>query len=63
MVEVEYLTVKEVAGHLRCHVKTLYRLITAGRLKVSRVGRTYRIPARALDALGMDVTKPGGHGR
>jgi excisionase family DNA binding protein len=44
-----YLTAKEVARHLRVSPMTVYREINDGRLGAVRVGRSIRIPMRALD--------------
>jgi excisionase family DNA binding protein len=44
-----YLTVAEVAGHLRMSRMTVYRLIEAGDLPAIRIGtRSYRISAEAF---------------
>ncbi len=37
------LTVREVAAALRVSTMTVYRLIQAGQLQATRVGRSYRI--------------------
>jgi excisionase family DNA binding protein len=46
---VRFLTAKEVARHLRVSPMTVYREINDGRLGAVRVGRSIRIPTRALD--------------
>lgn len=43
------LTLSEVAGRLGVCVATVRRLIDRGELTAKRVGRQYRVPARALD--------------
>ncbi len=45
------LTVDESAEALRCHAATIRRWITENRLPAFRVGRNYRIPAKALETL------------
>jgi excisionase family DNA binding protein len=45
----EFLTVAEVAATLRVSDMTIYRLITGGEIRALKVGRSYRIPAEALD--------------
>ncbi|MDR1189847.1 MAG: helix-turn-helix domain-containing protein [Bifidobacteriaceae bacterium] len=44
-----FLTVSEVAARLRVSDMTIYRLITNGEIRALKVGRSYRIPAEALD--------------
>lgn len=39
----EFLTVAEVARHLRVSNMTVYRLVNSGQLPAVRVGRGYRI--------------------
>ncbi len=52
---VELLTVREVADALRVSTMTVYRLIKAGDLPCTRVGKGYRIRAEDLDRfLGHD---------
>lgn len=46
----ELLTVAEVAAGLRVSRMTVYRLIHAGTLPALRVGKTYRIRRRDLEA-------------
>ena len=45
------LTVAEVAGILRVSVRTVYNLLEAGTLRGVRVGRAWRVPESALEAL------------
>ncbi len=47
---VRYLTVAEVAETMRLSRMTVYRLVQRGDLPAVRVGRSYRVPADALDA-------------
>lgn len=53
-------TPEEFAEKRRVSVRTVYRLIKAGKLKtVEKVGRQYRIwVARAQDSTGHDRTNP-----
>lgn len=52
----EWLKVKEVAGRLKVHSMTVYRLIHAGHLDAVRVGKAYRISGESLRAyLGRGV--------
>jgi excisionase family DNA binding protein len=44
-----FLTVSEVAGILRVSDMTIYRLIADGQIRALKVGRSYRVPAGALD--------------
>ncbi|MDR2374661.1 MAG: helix-turn-helix domain-containing protein [Bifidobacteriaceae bacterium] len=44
-----FLTVSEVSETLRVSDMTIYRLIASGDLRALKVGRSYRIPAEALD--------------
>ena len=45
-----YLTVAEAASIIRVSKMTIYRLVHAGELEAVRVGRSFRIPERALYA-------------
>jgi excisionase family DNA binding protein len=45
----ELLTVREVATSLRVSTMTVYRLIKAGELRSTRVGKGYRIRASDLE--------------
>lgn len=47
---VRYLTVAEVAEVMRLSRMTVYRFVQRGDLPAVRVGRSYRVPADALDA-------------
>ena len=47
---VRFLTVSEVAGVMRVSKMTVYRLLHSGELPGVRVGRSFRVPADALDA-------------
>lgn len=47
--QVTWLTVAEVAAELRVSKMTVYRLVHTGELVSSRVGRSFRINALAVD--------------
>ena len=44
------LTVQEVAARMRVSNMTVYRLIQAGDLRATRVGRSYRLRQRDVDS-------------
>jgi excisionase family DNA binding protein len=46
--EVRFLTVSEVASAMRVSKMTVYRLVHAGNLPAVRVGRSFRVPERAV---------------
>jgi excisionase family DNA binding protein len=51
--EVRFLTVQEVAALMRVSKMTVYRLVHSGELASVRVGRSFRVPERAVhDYLG-----------
>lgn len=54
-------TVAEVAEHMRVSNMTVYRLIKAGALPAVRVGKSYRIRERELEAY-LDASRTGGVG-
>ena len=45
-----FLTTDDVLGYLRVNLRTVYRLIKAGKLPAVRVGRQWRFRKRDLDA-------------
>jgi excisionase family DNA binding protein len=47
---VRFLTVAEVAAMMRVSKMTVYRLVHAGDLSAVRVGRSFRVPERAVHA-------------
>jgi excisionase family DNA binding protein len=47
----ELLTIPEAAARLKVHSNTVRRLIKAGELKASKVGRQWRIQASELERL------------
>jgi excisionase family DNA binding protein len=46
--EVRFLTVAEVAALMRVSKMTVYRLVHNGDLSAVRVGRSFRVPERAV---------------
>ena len=46
--EVKFLTVAEVAAVMRVSKMTVYRLVHSGELGAVRVGRSFRVPERAV---------------
>lgn len=48
LAEVRFLTVAEVAAIMRVSKMTVYRLVHAGDLPAVRVGRSFRVPERAV---------------
>jgi len=48
MAKVEFLTVAEVAALMRVSKMTVYRLVHSGELPAVRVGRSFRVPERAV---------------
>lgn len=47
--DVRFLTVAEVAGIMRVSRMTVYRLVHSGDLPAVRVGKSYRVPQKAVD--------------
>ncbi len=46
--ELKFLTVAEVAAVMRVSKMTVYRLVHSGELASVRVGRSFRVPERAV---------------
>jgi excisionase family DNA binding protein len=46
---VQFLTVAEVAAMMRVSKMTVYRLVHGGELPAARVGRSFRVPRRAVE--------------
>ena len=46
--EVSFLTVAEVAAMMRVSKMTVYRLVHHGELPAVRVGRSFRVPEKAV---------------
>ena len=49
LAEVQFLTVAEVAAMMRVSKMTVYRLVHGGELPAARVGRSFRVPERAVE--------------
>ena len=47
--QVQFLTVAEVAARMRVSKMTVYRLVHGGELPAARVGRSFRVPRRAVE--------------
>lgn len=45
----DFMTVAEVAAIMRVSKMTVYRLVHSGELPAVRVGRSFRVPATAVD--------------
>ncbi len=43
------LTTKEVAGYLRCHPTTVYRMVREHKLPCFRIGADYRFEESAIE--------------
>src|SRR5438477_5320496 len=50
MIDETFLTTEEVLEYLQVNLRTVYRLIKAGRIPAVRVGRQWRFRKRDLDA-------------
>jgi excisionase family DNA binding protein len=48
LAQVKFLTVAEVAGVMRVSMMTVYRLVHSGELTAVRVGRSFRVPEKAV---------------
>lgn len=48
--DVHFLTVQEVAELMRVSKMTIYRRVHAGELPAVRFGRSYRVPANAVES-------------
>jgi excisionase family DNA binding protein len=48
LAEVKFLTVAEVAALMRVSKMTVYRMVHAGELPAVRVGRSFRVPEKAV---------------
>jgi excisionase family DNA binding protein len=49
LAQVRFLTVAEVARTMRVSKMTVYRLVHGGELPAVRVGRSFRVPRRAVE--------------
>ena len=57
---VRFYKVAEVAEVLRVSKMSVYRLIHAGDMEAIQVGRSYRVPAHAVDAYLRDSLSQAG---
>jgi excisionase family DNA binding protein len=48
LAEVKFLTVAEVAALMRVSKMTVYRMVHAGEMPAVRVGRSFRVPEKAV---------------
>src|SRR3954471_14184495 len=56
-----FLTTEEVLEYLQVNLRTVYRLIKAGKIPAVRVGRQWRFRKRDIDAW-LDSPRPRGGG-
>ena len=61
MIDETFLTTEEVLEYLQVNLRTVYRLIKAGKIPAVRVGRQWRFRKRDLDAW-LDSPRPRGGG-
>jgi excisionase family DNA binding protein len=47
----EIMTPEQAAAYLQVNRETIYRYIRQGKLRASRLGRTYRIPRQSVELL------------
>jgi excisionase family DNA binding protein len=47
--QVQFLTVAQVAARMQVSKMTVYRLVHGGELPAARVGRSFRVPRRAVE--------------
>lgn len=47
--QVKFLTIAEVALMMRVSKMTVYRLVHSGELTAVRVGKSFRVPEKAVD--------------
>jgi excisionase family DNA binding protein len=62
MIDETFLTTEEVLEYLQVNLRTVYRLIKAGKIPAVRVGRQWRFRKRDIDAW-FDSQRPRGAGR
>lgn len=62
MIDETFLTTEEVLEYLQVNLRTVYRLIKAGKIPAVRVGRQWRFRKRDIDAW-LDSQRPRGGGR
>src|SRR5262245_10357956 len=61
MIDETFLTTEEVLEYLQVNLRTVYRLIKAGKIPAVRVGRQWRFRKRDIDAW-LDNQRPRGGG-
>ena len=49
LAKVDFYTVAEVAARMRVSKMTVYRLVHGGELPAARVGKSFRVPRRAVE--------------
>ena len=59
MIDETFLTTEEVLAYLQVNLRTVYRLIKAGKIPAVRVGRQWRFRRRDIDAW-LDSQRPRG---
>jgi excisionase family DNA binding protein len=62
MMDETFLTTEEVLEYLQVNLRTVYRLIKAGKIPAVRVGRQWRFRKRDIDAW-LDSQRPRGEAR
>jgi excisionase family DNA binding protein len=62
MMDDSFLTTEEVLEYLQVNLRTVYRLIKAGKIPAVRVGRQWRFRKRDIDAW-LESQRPRGGGR
>src|SRR4249919_198381 len=62
MIDETFLTTEEVLEYLQVNLRTVYRLIKAGKIPAVRVGRQWRFRKRYIDAW-LDSQRPRGGAR
>src|SRR2546428_6690744 len=62
MIDETFLTTEEVLEYLQVNLRTIYRLINAGKIPAVRVGRQWRFRKRDIDAW-LDSQRARGGGR
>src|SRR5215203_3744100 len=62
MIDETFLTTEEVLEYLHVNLRTVYRLIKAGKIPAVRVGRQWRFRKRDIDAW-LDSQRPRGAAR
>jgi excisionase family DNA binding protein len=61
MAEEHFLTTEEVLDYLQVNLRTVYRLIKAGKIPAVRVGRQWRFRKRDIDAW-LNTSRPASRG-